>query len=246
MLPFIVAKGWEPEYPLKVAQKVAKEIVDETKVLKHRHQTEETQEHMLNKVAHIEDLVKWLKKAGGHKLAVKHAVLGNGESAVPYQALAGDESVQGLKQQIAFLKAELGKTKTTRDQEQKVLADTQDQMMGVMKQMNATVTRIESARPADENGSSLHRSLAATVIVERAPMVEYIQQPQMVEYIQQPQMVEYIQQAPVEYIQQAPVEYVTMAQPGLGQPVTYMGGTQPMMTMAQPMTIGSQPMTYIQ
>jgi hypothetical protein len=139
MLPFIVAKGWTADYPLKVAQATVEKMVEEGGGKKKKK--EESEAVRAKKMVQIEALADHLKALPG--VTAKSGA--GGESTTPYRALAGDESAESLKKQIAALTEELAKVKKASLQEQKMLDSTMESMLMSMKQMNETVGRIEAS-----------------------------------------------------------------------------------------------------
>jgi len=135
MLPFIVSKGWMPDFPLQQAFKIAKSLNDDKEAKRGGDATEKLSkniEKMAKFSSKIKDTVEKKRKATAP------------EEDTPYQALAGDESVEALKKQVAYLKEELAKAKGASVQAQAMLDSTMENMLSSMKQMHSTVARIEA------------------------------------------------------------------------------------------------------
>jgi len=162
MLPFIVGKGWEAEYPLRVATSVAKKMASgETK---HEDANEEVTVKKMKQLDELGETIKSMgvqqrRKSGLYNtagLAEQYPGLAGivnkkledgtllqiGESTTPYQALAPNESIDSLKDQVKSLTKELEQAKSTNLREHKRLDDAMNSMVSSMKHMNDTAARI--------------------------------------------------------------------------------------------------------
>lgn len=135
MIPYMVAEGWNITFPLRL-----EDVPEMTKQMikmagEEEGQTEEQKEAAHDKalVAGIAELVK------DHKAKKAPKVVQDGG----YEALAGDD-VAALKKQNAALRKEADDAKMTALKAQKMLDSTISNMYASMKNMNDTVSRIES------------------------------------------------------------------------------------------------------
>lgn len=141
ILPFIVAKGWTASYPLQLNAKLIKamEKEEEEEGKEGKKMSEEVRDKI---VAHMEKQALQMSSVASKKGKV--APKEGAESTTPYVALGGEETVAGLKKQVAALQKELAEAKGASVQAQTMLDNTMESMLSSMKQMHQTVARIES------------------------------------------------------------------------------------------------------
>lgn len=142
ILPFIVSKGWESSYPLRMADKLAR-LVEEDNL------EELNEEDGASKKAHLDLMEKIGKKIASTATEKLEKVKGKKEDGGgdAYTELAGDD-IEALKKQVVSLRGELKGEKDKRVQAQNMLDDTLQKMMGSMKSMHTTVSRIEASGSA--------------------------------------------------------------------------------------------------
>lgn len=149
ILPFIVGKGWDPLYPVKFAAANAKQMLEDVEAGK---VSGEKAAEKLGKLAGMKEFAEQISGHAdvGETKKRESFSQGGGEGGKSEPLLAASskvpaDEVRALKSQVMALQTDLKKEKEKSSQAQAMLNDTLEKMMGSMKQMHQTVTRIEGS-----------------------------------------------------------------------------------------------------
>jgi hypothetical protein len=165
MLPFIIEKGWDAEYPLKLMGKMIdedseEEDEEEENEGEFRMSARTTSKKLFNRYrdkqqalsdAQKEKLLAFCSKVfeTASRARERKSSAGDGTSTrykpLPGQPSAKGETVEELKAHIGYLEKELAKAQNASQQAQAMLDSTMESVMRSMKNMSGTMGRIEKA-----------------------------------------------------------------------------------------------------